>query len=410
MAVAVKTNPETTPQTPSNPLAVGTLVGLVYLLLSLVAVFYILPTLWDLAISAALTENANAFVNGALKLLAMVVAVGVLLFGGLKLVGSHPPHGLKAGVTLGLIWLFLIGLVTQWFGMILESWFYSSKLLGTSAPMVGLSLTILFGGLLLVWSVRRLFKAKTEKLLVGIEDQGWFSTAAYKRSQGLRVRRGTILGILLIVGCGIFSLLNRNTLDTMGQNWNLIIPFTGKVKVERLGEVDAVLVGDPGDSSFTGNQVVKKPEFEEVSARLEKEGKTPPAAGLIDRFALRDQTGEGTAPSGPIVYQALTLLPNIKFTIPLLLSLAALWFAYRVVNYPTFADFLIATEAEVNKVSWTTKKRLKQDTIVVLVTVILLTVFLFLADMVWAQVLTKIGVLQIDTSNQQDSGPKEQPW
>ena len=32
-------------------------------------------------------------------------------------------------------------------------------------------------------------------------------------------------------------------------------------------------------------------------------------------------------------------------------------------------DFLIATEAEMNKVSWTTRKRLVKDTIVVLVTV-----------------------------------------
>ncbi len=73
----------------------------------------------------------------------------------------------------------------------------------------------------------------------------------------------------------------------------------------------------------------------------------------------------------------MTLLPSVQFTVPLLLLAAALWLAWRVVNLPAFADFLIATEAEMNKVSWTTQRRLFQDTIVVLVTVVLMAVYLF---------------------------------
>ena len=34
------------------------------------------------------------------------------------------------------------------------------------------------------------------------------------------------------------------------------------------------------------------------------------------------------------------------------LLMAGLWIGYRVVNLPSFADFLIAVEAEMNKVSW----------------------------------------------------------
>src|SRR5262249_28363722 len=92
------------------------------------------------------------------------------------------------------------------------------------------------------------------------------------------------------------------------------------------------------------------------------------------------------------------------FTVPLLLLAVSLWLAWRVVNMPSFADFLIATEAELNKVSWTTQKRLVQDTIVVLVTVVLLAVFLFSMDWTWKVVLSwrPIGVLHIpeDTSSQ----------
>ena len=99
-------------------------------------------------------------------------------------------------------------------------------------------------------------------------------------------------------------------------------------------------------------------------------------------------------------YQRLRLLPHIRFTLPILLTVFSLWFAYRLVNFPPFADFLIATEAELNKVSWTTRKRLVQDTIVVLVTMLLLTVFLFTVDVFWGRLLSwkYIGVIQIPDS------------
>ena len=60
-----------------------------------------------------------------------------------------------------------------------------------------------------------------------------------------------------------------------------------------------------------------------------------------------------------------------------------------------FADFLIATEAEINKVSWTSRQALIRDTIVVLTTLFLLTVFLFVVDLFWSSVLSSryIGVL-----------------
>jgi preprotein translocase SecE subunit len=96
--------------------------------------------------------------------------------------------------------------------------------------------------------------------------------------------------------------------------------------------------------------------------------------------------------------QSFMLLPHLRFTVPLLLAALALWFAFRAVHFAPFADFLIATEAELNKVSWTTRKRLVQDTIVVLVTVFLLALFLFLIDILWGWILSSdyIRVLRVD--------------
>ncbi len=85
--------------------------------------------------------------------------------------------------------------------------------------------------------------------------------------------------------------------------------------------------------------------------------------------------------------------------------------AWRIVNYPAFADFLIATEAELNKVSWTTRPRLIQDTIVVLVTTLLLALFLFLMDQTWRVILSwkPIGVLQID-NEKIDKSAEQKMW
>ena len=59
---------------------------------------------------------------------------------------------------------------------------------------------------------------------------------------------------------------------------------------------------------------------------------------------------------------------------------------------------MIATEAEMNKVSWTNKDDLIRATTVVLTTVVLMAVFLFLVDTLWTFMLRMIGVLQFSGS------------
>jgi preprotein translocase SecE subunit len=93
---------------------------------------------------------------------------------------------------------------------------------------------------------------------------------------------------------------------------------------------------------------------------------------------------------------------------------AGIWLAWRIVNVPAFADFLIATEAEMNKVSWTTQRRLVQDTLVVLVTVVLMAFYLFGMDVMWKSVLSwpPIGVLKISSDEQREAAqpPEDRPW
>jgi preprotein translocase SecE subunit len=329
MAVAVKNTPEMVTRKPLNRLAVESLLGVAYVLGTIGIVFYLLPWIWAGLGTTFANIGLNAAVQTALLILAMVLVAGGLIYAGLRLAGSQPVHGLAAGIFLGVLGVLAAALVTCVVGNWLQVLFGTKSFLGPA-------LTLLLGALLLTGIVVLFFRPRFDKWVLQLEDQGWFTMAAYKRSQGQRVRRGTILGLLLLAGAGIYTMINHRTLGSGVQNWQVKIPFTD---------------------------------------------------GLV-----------------------LTILPNIQYTVPLLLVFGSIWLAYRVVNLPVFADFLIATEAELNKVSWTTRKRLVQDTIVVLVTVVLLTIFLFLVDQLWAWLLTKVGVLQLAPPSGGAGGPKELPW
>jgi preprotein translocase SecE subunit len=117
-----------------------------------------------------------------------------------------------------------------------------------------------------------------------------------------------------------------------------------------------------------------------------------------------------TETASEILY--VPLLFHIEIVVPLILLVLLVWMSWRVVSWPLFADFLIATEAEMNKVSWTTRRRLFQDTIVVLVAVVLLTAYLFVVDIMWIKVLSwdVIHVLRVDVRAEQLKQQEKSPW
>ena len=103
-----------------------------------------------------------------------------------------------------------------------------------------------------------------------------------------------------------------------------------------------------------------------------------------------------SSPRGPgrISEASLEYPPLWRFGLPAAFAAVLGWVVFRIVHFPPFAEFLIATEAEMNKVSWTSKDDLIRATTVVLTTVVLMAVFLFLVDTLWTFILRLIGVLQ----------------
>jgi preprotein translocase SecE subunit len=465
--VAVK-NPETSAPGLLDRLHVGTLAGVVYVLGSLAIVFELLPWLWWEAVrriqiwqalremmaarqideATALAILAGKPADHTAAATVLLVAVGVAVAGGLaylggRLLGQHPTPGVKAGIFTTLAALLLVVLLTRWASTWFEGMVYESRSLPSET--FGIALTAGVAVVLLALLLRFVFlRPSFGPKMVAFEAQGWFSAISYKRNQGQRVRRGTILGVLVLVGCGIYALISHQTLaDT--KDWAINIPFTGKVQVTALGDAavtlgdavpkeggeprlpftvdqgtfkaansalkagyfkidepkgakdDVTVKGSDHPLKFLKNQVVSKDDYEKVRRAL-PEDKVPtfkapePAAGTTS-------------------YATLTLLPHVRYTLPLLLAALAIWLGWRVVNVPSFADFLIATEAELNKVSWTTRRRLIQDTIVVLVTVLLFTIFLFVVDVAWGQLLSwkRIGVLKLPEAGAENA-KQEQNW
>jgi preprotein translocase SecE subunit len=442
MAVAVKNAPEVGSPSPLERMQVVSLLGTLYLIACLGVVFKLIPTLWGTPGSA---------VSGAFLTLVMLAAVvGLAILGG-RLLGPNPPKGVRAGIFVGFTGVLLVLLLTRWVSTLFEGWVYDNGWFAASGVTVGATLTAAIGALMLFFFIRWFLAPAREKMLIGFENQGWFSTTSYKPLQGQRVRRGTIIGLLVLFGCGIYTLISHGTLSRGADNWDLNIPFTGvavvdldnkesgdfaslyrreqpgatgKVRIDRkvfkalndqLNPKDYVRMYMPNDpkgepsygKGFEDGQFVSRKDFEdrvrdrknldvlqqkdpELWKRLVDEGVAP----LPPNYDERKDFQEPSPAKADISYSTITLLPAVRYSLPLVLAALSLWFAWRVVNVPGFADFLIATEAELNKVSWTTRKRLYQDTIVVLVTVLLMAVYLFFMDQVWRILLTFLRVLQ----------------
>jgi preprotein translocase SecE subunit len=315
MAVAEKTVAvETAPRNPRQQLMISSALGALYFLASLWLIFLGLPMLWRML---DVTGIFNEFLGDSLLFLLTLPAIFGLFVLGRYLEGPHPVRGLRAGA----VYLSLCIVVS---GLLITS---------------GSNLWTVIGLALLIGSIILFFQPAMLDWLVRCEEQGWFHAVAFKPNQGRRVRIATVIGVMVLVICGIVTMINHGNLRT--GVWQVAKPFADNV------------------------------------------------------WAPATYPWVVTVPFGESLY---VFMFCIHLTIPVLILIGSGWFAWRLVNWPTFADFLIATEAEMNKVSWTTRKRLYQDTIVVLVAVILLTFFLFVVDIVWIKVLTSplIQVLQHD--------------
>lgn len=73
---------------------------------------------------------------------------------------------------------------------------------------------------------------------------------------------------------------------------------------------------------------------------------------------------------------------------------ALMLFAWRMMNRPSNVDFLIATDSEMKKVNWTTRKELIGSTKVVIFFMVLIAALLFALDVLFGYLFHIIKVLE----------------
>ena len=83
----------------------------------------------------------------------------------------------------------------------------------------------------------------------------------------------------------------------------------------------------------------------------------------------------------------------LQVSIPTALFLGAMWLVVWAVNSPGPCEFFIATESELKKVNWSSKKELIGSTKVVVTVVLLLAGFLFAVDLFFTWLFSLAGVL-----------------
>lgn len=335
MAVAENVAVERAARSPVQQLAVSSLLGGALLAVALVGFFGVFPVFWSDVLGLGDPKTLNPFLSSTLLFLFSLIVGAGIVYGLLKLESQHNVPGLRAGSVLAGVAIFLSLSIVVRLGNYMETreGLENLGLIVTLAVAVGA-----LAGLGWIY-----FRPGFAAWLRRVEESGWFHMKGYKSNQGLRVRRGTLVS-LLIIGCtGIYAFARRSVIDTSADEWFWWIPYT--------------------------------------------------------------TTASDTKLYLPIMFHVGTLFP-------LLLISAIFWVSWRLVNWPTFADFLIATDAEMNKVSWTTRKRLVQDTIVVLATTFLLTAFLFCIDILWIKILGSswISVLKVNVAEEFRKQQEKTQW
>jgi len=109
--------------------------------------------------------------------------------------------------------------------------------------------------------------------------------------------------------------------------------------------------------------------------------------GLMISFELYNQIQ-------PFLHGSARRDRTIAFGVSVVFLAAYSAFVFWFINKPTTADFLIATDSEMKKVNWTTRKELIGSTKIVILFMFLIALYLFTCDLLFGGFFHLIGVLK----------------
>ena len=174
----------------------------------------------------------------------------------------------------------------------------------------------------------------------------------YKKGQGYWTRIGTAAGAALLIALTAFNLYRFVPIIL-----NLQAPESYQTEVTRLQKaLDAA------------------PPAQKVELNRQ----------LVDAQGAQGRAAEAARKRGQMIGVTVAVLFGAGMS---------LW-AWRLMNRPTNADFLIATDSEMKKVNWTSRKDLIGSTKVVIIFMFMIAIFLFVVDIVFGTFFWSINVLR----------------
>jgi preprotein translocase SecE subunit len=227
----------------------------------------------------------------------------------------------------------------------------------------------------------------------------------YKQGQGywVRILTAAFAGIIVLVGCA-WLWQSLQTVDLPKPTWSMniasVVPGqavsvaagqtvslvgdaaeAGGVQPE-VGNAEVVSV-EPSPSGVGQRLVVKKMEFKPKADVTQIRGVAYPAGTVVASV-------NGTPVGKPIFEPIYMQFAGVSVLV-LVGGIAVFMF---VGSRARSVEFLIATDGEMKKVNWSTRKDIIGSTQVVILWCVLLVVGLFLVDLAFSTFFRMIGVLQ----------------
>lgn len=229
----------------------------------------------------------------------------------------------------------------------------------------------------------------------------------YKPGQGYWTRLMTAIGAGTLAAAGaMWAWGQLSTIDPPRNNWVLTLEESGDAEgfnpgaqVELFsGGVDpavmAFVVG-PGDASGT----VMISQLQPTIVGEGSAATTPPVSVAMDGIETLSRAGEGvgngvevSSTLGIPAFNVIYLQGGVAGALMLILGGLTYWFCY---SSKKFGDFLIATEGEMKKVNWSTRKEVTGSTIVVIFVAFLITAVIFASDFLLQTFFRWIDIIKV---------------